>query len=126
MERDATKSKAILISLAVGLLSSLLASLILGAWAGLPEWGRWTVSGGIGVLVLVVLAVILCRRGPERESGGETRVASDIQAKNDVEARDIVVEDEGGKKSVKVASDIVSKKGSVVIEGVRVGGDERK
>ncbi len=126
MERNATKSKAILVSIVIGVLSSLAASLILGAWAGLPDWGRWTVSAGIGVFVLAILATIFCRRRPERESLAETRVASDIQAKNDVEAGNITVEDEAAKKSVKVASDIVSKKGGVVIEGVRVGGDERK
>ncbi len=126
MDRNDTKSKAILMSLVIGVLSSLAASLILNTWAGLPDLSRWAVSAGIGVFVLVVLAAILCRRRPERESVGATRVVSDIQAKDDVEARDITVEDDGARESLEVASNIVSKNGSVVIEGVRVGGDERK
>ncbi len=118
------KSKSLLISSAIGVASSLLAGLILGAWPDLPAWSKWGIGIGVGVLALVVMAVILSGRRSEETRPSGMKVLKGIRSQKGIHLQEIDVEGNGD--VMEVIGDIESIRGDVAIKGVKVRGYEKK
>ncbi len=117
MPRGDAKYNPLLISIACGFLSSLLASYICVTWAELPNWSIGVISVGIGALVLAIVAAVLFKsRAPIRETGNQ-RIASGVEAGGNVKISNIDVSGKNG-DSAEIANDIKAKKGDVTISDV--------
>ena len=106
-----------------GVVSTLIATLVTTSWSQLNNRDRWLISGAVGVITIVVVAIIV--RRPKKTKSGDTRVASGIDAGKSVGVKGIDVTT-GLSGSTDVASDIRARTGDVNISDVKVHQSARK
>lgn len=106
----------LIIAIGSGIISSLIANWITGAWTSFNTLSRWLVSAGIGVLVIAII-VTLSRQSETNNGRATSYTASGLRGKGNVRVNDVGVTTNMD-EDTSVASDIKGK--DIEISNVRL------